>query len=245
MSAHPDYIPGTYAKKRPDAAQVAGRIIREWHERRRPSPMVKRQSDVLPPSICLSRKIGVGALEIADLAAKKLGCRVIDRHILNHIAAAGDLSEKTIRYFDERYPGKINEFAKLLAGEKSFIMSDYGRHLISAAYALAETGPVIFVGRGCHLILPRENVLAVRLIASPPYRVKRLAALMNIAEKEARRRLAEFDKEQRVFFRKLHGKKDAAAYEFDMVISLDHFAKPRWVAEVIVSAFRKKFPRRR
>jgi hypothetical protein len=235
-----EYLPGTYSKRRPSTAVLADRYIREW-EQRRLGKKKKTGATSMPPSVCISRKIGIGAVQIADLAAQKMDCPVFDRQILEYIGSSGDLNEKTIRYFDERYPGKFNEFVKLLAGEKSFIMSDYGRHLISAVYSLAESGPAIFVGRGCHLILPRDGVLAVRLIGSIPYRAKRLAALMNIDEDDAERQLLEFDKDQRVFFRKLHGKNDAPAEEFDLVINLNYFGQPEWAADVIVEAYRRKF----
>jgi len=237
------YLPGFYPKRGPAASVLAAQYIQEWEKQRIAKSRKAPAPKSIPAAICISRKIGIGAVQIADLAAKKLDCRVIDRQILDHIASEGNLKEKTIRYFDERYPGKINEFAKLLTGEKSFILSDYGRHLISAIYSLAETGPAIFVGRGCHLILPRDRVLAVRLIGSMSYRATRLADLMDIDEADAKRQLLEFDKEQRVFFRKLHGKNDAPADEFDIVINLDYFVKPQWAAEVIVSAYRKKFSR--
>lgn len=235
-----EYLPGTYSKRRPSTAVLADRYIRAW-ERGHLGKKKKTVATSLPPSVCISRKIGIGAVQIADLAAKKMDCPVFDRQILEYIGSSGDLSEKTIRYFDERYPGRFNEFVKLLAGEKSFIMSDYGRHLISAVYSLAESGPAIFVGRGCHLVLPRDRVLAVRLIGSIAYRAKRLATLMSIDKGEAERQLLEFDKEQRVFFRRLHGKSDAPADEFDLVINLDHFSKIKWVADVIVEAYRRKF----
>ena len=236
-----EYLPGSYSRRRPSASVLAARYILEWEQRRLKKSRKPSQAPSIQSSICISRKIGIGAVQIADMAAKKLKCPVIDRQILEHIGASGDLGEKTIRHFDERYPGKINELAHLLVGEKSFIMSDYGRHLIGSVYSLAESGPAIFVGRGCHLILPRDRVLAVRLIGSMPYRARRLAALMGIQESAARRQLLEFDKEQRIFFRKLYGRNNAPAEEFDMVVNLDYFAEPKWVADVIVTAYRKKF----
>jgi hypothetical protein len=43
--------------------------------------------------------------------------------------------------------------------------------------SMAATGSTIFVGRGTHLILPRDRVLAVRLICSDAFRTERLASL--------------------------------------------------------------------
>ncbi len=232
------YVPGTYAKKRPGAAEIADKYIREWDnvrlERARPG------QEILP-AICFSRKIGVGALEVADILAEKLNYRVIDREIIEHIANQAELSEKTVTIFDERYPGKLNEFLAFAFGEKSFIRSDYTRHLFRAIFAAAGLAPTIFVGRGAHLVLPRDRVLAVRFICSREYRVKRLSQILKVKAKEADSKLDQIDKEQRDFFKKAYGLKDASPYEFDMVINCDYISEPEWAAELVAQAFKNKF----
>jgi hypothetical protein len=79
------YVPGTYAKKRPQASTVAAQYAREWEIRRQKLLQKKGLQTEIPPCICFSRKIGVGALEIADILAKKLHLRVADREILEHM----------------------------------------------------------------------------------------------------------------------------------------------------------------
>ncbi|MCJ7683552.1 MAG: cytidylate kinase-like family protein, partial [Desulfobacteraceae bacterium] len=89
-----EFLPGIYAKKKPGAAVLADNYIREWEERWR-STKEKEPRPEMRPTICFSRKMGVGALEVADILAEKIGCRVIDREILEYIANQADLSEKT------------------------------------------------------------------------------------------------------------------------------------------------------
>lgn len=136
----------------------------------------------------------------------------------------------------------MTEFAALLFGEKSFIMSDFTRRLFSTVYTLAEAEPTIFVGRGTHLILPRENVLAVRCISSREFRTKRVADILNVTENVARKELNKADAEQRKFFKKAYGKKDAAPNEFDLIINCDFMNNPEWAAEIVCQAFMTKFP---
>ena len=157
------YIPGTYAKKLPDAAQMAGQYILDWEKRQ--LELKETVLGVMSPAICFSRKIGVGAMEIADILAEKIGYRVADREVIEHIANNADLSKKTVDFFDEHYPGKMNELSALLFREKSFIMSDYVRYLISAVFSMASAQPTIFVGRGANLILPRDSQLTIRFIS--------------------------------------------------------------------------------
>ena len=145
------YVPGTYAKRKPGSAALTGHYVRAWESRRlavEAEVNAAQQSSELSPCITFSRKIGVGALEIADMVAERLQYRVADRELIEQIASQANMSEHAIAYFDERFPGYINRTVKYLFGEKSFIDSDYSRHLISAVFAIAGLEPTIFVGRG-------------------------------------------------------------------------------------------------
>ena len=185
--------------------------------------------------------IGVGAIEVADALAEKTGYRVVDREILDYIASKAQLSEKTVAFFDERYPGKLNEILHLAFGEKSFIQSDYTKHLFSVVVTIAGFGPTIFVGRETHLLLPRNRVLAVRFIASKNHRVQRLAKILNVDEEVAESKLDQVDKEQRHFFKKVYGKKDVEPNEFDLIINLDYVTVPLWAAKIVSLTFQQKF----
>lgn len=232
------YTPGVYGQERRSAGELADRFIREWDERRlRERPREK----TLFPSICFSRKIGAGALEIADLVAPELGFRVVDREIMEHIAGQAGLSERTVAMFDECYRGRVSELLALAFGEKSFIKSDYTRHLFSSAIAMSGLGPTLFVGRGIHLLLPRDQVLAVRFICSDGRRIRRLSDILGASEDEVQGQLGRMDREQRDFFRSVYGKKEASPYEFDMVIHCDFIRNPSWAAGIVIRAFREKF----
>jgi cytidylate kinase len=238
------YAPGTYSERRPGAEEQVGYYISTWESRQLAQKKVQSattEPSELAPCIAFSRKIGVGALEIADILAKQLGYKVADRELIEQIAIQTGVSKKAVTYFDERFPGYVNRTYKYLFGEKAFIDSDYSRHLISAVYAIAGLEPTVFVGRGAHLILPREKVLAVRCISSDEYRAQRIADIMRISSKEAKKKLPDIDKEQTAFFAKVFGKKTATPYEFDMVINLDHFGNPGDVADIVNLAFNKKF----
>jgi hypothetical protein len=243
MTVHSEevkYVPGTYVKKRPGAAELSERYIKEWEEKRL-EPSVPAGERTFPPTICFSRKVGVGALEVADMLGAKLGHRVADGEILEHIASEANLRKKTVAFFDERYPGKMAELLAMAFGEKAFVLSDYNRLLFSAVLSLAGLGPTIFVGRGTHLLLPRERVLAVRLIASKEHRIKRLAQILDVDEKEAEETLDRSDRDQRNFYISVYGKKDASPYEFDLVINLDYISEPAMTAEIVETAFNQKF----
>ena len=177
----------------------------------------------------------------ADILAKKIGYRVIDREILEHVAKDKKLSEQTVAFFNEQYLDIITEYLSWIAGEKAFAKSESTHNLFRAILSFATLEPSIFVGRGTYLVLPREQVLAVRFIASDEYRIKRLARILNIKEKEAADKLNQVDKEQRRFFKQVYGKKTITPDEFDMVINYDYIREPQWAAEIVARAFKEKF----
>jgi cytidylate kinase len=224
--------------------ELMARYLRVW-TRQEPAwtamaPSAGPRSE-LAPCITLSRKIGVGALEVAEIVADKLGYAVADRALIEQIANQAEISEKAIAFFDERFPGYANRTFKYLFGEKAFIDSDYSRHLVRAVLGMAASAPTVFVGRGAHMILPRDRVLAVRCICSDDYRAGRMAKLLGIGKAAAMKKISSNDKEQAAFFRKVFGLKEAVAYEFDLVINLDHICDPGAAADIIVLAFERKY----
>ena len=234
------YVPGFLRKTRLDPAVVVHTYFREW-EKRHLELKRRRSKAKFYPAICFSRKIGVGVLETADILSKKIGYRVIDREILEHIAKDKNLSEKAVAFLNEQYPDILTEYLSWIVGEKAFAKSESINALFKTILSFATLEPSIFVGRGAYLLLPREQILAVRFIASDEHRIKRVANLLNITRKEAAKNLDQADKEQRLFFKQVYGKKSVTPDEFDMVINFDYVHKPRWAAEIVAQAFKEKF----
>jgi len=146
------------------------------------------QPEKLFPTICFSRIIGVGAVEIANILAKKIGYRVVDRQILEHITNEIKLNNITTASFNKRYHGKMSEYLSRFFNEISFPDNEYNRHLFATMLAIAGLGPTIFIGWGTHLVLPRERVMAVRFVCSKEYRIKRLAVILNVGDQEIERK---------------------------------------------------------
>jgi cytidylate kinase len=238
---HFTYIPGTYAGRKPGLAQLADASIKEWVKKQQKMGSTKIESAKMPPAICISRKIGTGAKEIADILAEKLHYRVADRELLEYLAKELEISNDTTAYFDDRYPGKMSELASMLFSDKSFTMGTNIKNFVGAVYTLADMGSTIFVGRGTHLFLPRDRVLSVRVICSDHTRIKRLTKILDLEENEVNVILNQVDAEQRDFFKKAFGKEEASPYEFDIVINCDHITRPADVAEIIALAFKGKF----
>jgi len=194
------------------------------------------------PSICISRKIGVGAIEVGQILGDRLGLKVLDREIIEQISNSAALRSQSIETFDERYPGKIKEFMCVILGDRAFNMTDYARELFYAAFCLAHMEPNIFVGRGIHLMLPRNRVFAVRFVSSQKRRIDRIAASLKINKQKAAQVLKQAEKEQMEFFKIVHQKDSAPADEFDLVMNMDYIDDPQTAAEAIDILFKRRFP---
>jgi len=231
-----DYSPGFYTKNQASASEMATQYINDWEE----SHQAKEQVEI-SPTICISRKTGVGAVEIADMVARKIEYRRVDRQIMERITNEIQLRKKTATIFDQRFPGKINKFLFRLFSGKPFPDNEYNRQLFSTIFSIAYLGPTIFVGWGTHLVLPRNRVFAVRFVCSQTYRTNRLAKILQLDEEKIEKILERLDTEQRDFFRKVYGVEKAPASEFDMVINCDYIGEPQSAAEIIEKNFKRKF----
>lgn len=232
------YVPGMYKKEKPNVQAVVEKVYNDWQQQRR---MPEQEEGKQFPVICFSRRIGVGALEIADILADQIGYRVIDREILEYLANRKGAHPLLEAFVDENSLSEMEDVFTFLFGVKTYAESEYSRLLFRAIFSFADLGPTIFVGRGAHLILPRERVLAVRLICSDSFRCARIAGILNIPESEAHVRLKQLDDEQRRFFHKIYGIQEDSPEEYDITINRDFFTNPVQVAEIIKTVLRQKF----
>ncbi|MFH1991587.1 MAG: cytidylate kinase family protein, partial [Pseudomonadota bacterium] len=166
---------------------------------------------------------------------------VIDREILEHLTSRNHLDKKLEAFIDERCPSEIEDILATLFGERSFSQSEYSRLLFRIIFSVADIGPAIFVGRGAHLILPRDRVFAVRLICSNEFRIKRLVNMLKIPESAASIKIHHYDMDQKNFFRRVYNLESAPANEFDLVINRDYIQGAKSIAEIVETAFKEKF----
>ena len=237
-NGNPVYVPGMYHKEKQNIKGVIEKVFNDWQQQRK---MREPESGKQFPVICFSRKIGVGALEIADILASQIGYHVIDREILEYLANREGADPILANLIDKNCQSEMEDMYPVRFGEKTYAKTEYSRLLFRAIFSFAGLGPAIFVGRGAHLILPRNRILAVRLICSDSFRTARIARMLNISEADAFSRLQQLDEDQHRFFQNIYGVKGDSPDEYDIVINRDFFKDPVQVAEIVKTAFVQKF----
>jgi cytidylate kinase len=120
---------------------------------------------------------------------------------------------------------------KIVSHEKYLV------HLNRIVVAAARRGKVVIVGRGANFLLPRNEGLAVRIVAPERYRVEQVMRRHKLAETEARRFIAELDRGRREFVLRFFHHDITDPHLFDLVINTDRIG-PQAAADAIVEAYR-------
>jgi cytidylate kinase len=120
------------------------------------------------------------------------------------------------------------------------------KYLVHAArivLAAARRGNVVLVGRGGQFLLPREQGLAVRIVASEKYRTRRTMEKYALSEVQARQFIATVDRGRTEFVAQFFHHDVADPHLYDLVINVD-FLGPDAAAEQIVAGWRQVEARR-
>ena len=115
-------------------------------------------------------------------------------------------------------------------GQHGHPSRNYVSQLTRIIQAVARQSNIIFVGRGARFLLPREKVLAVRLVAPEGFRVKRLMHVFNLSEPDARRYMREADQGRREFVQRFFHHDITDPHLYDLVINTEGLgieARPR------------------
>lgn len=188
-----------------------------------------RDHDSRPgPVICISREVGCGAVNIANLLAAELDkhglCkkwRVISKEILQDSARELDMDPNKLKNYLKE--GERGVFDDILAAfnEKRF-KSDrkINKTLIDLIKSFATDGHCIIVGRAGHIIAKDiDRSLLVKLTAPIEWRVKQIMDKNNLNLRQALEFIEKTEIERENFRKHIAGD-DSKADEFDLTINV-------------------------
>jgi len=200
--------------------------------------------------ICVARQDGARAQEVAQLAAKRLDFRLVDEDILTRAAAEAGVERDVVADLERRK----SRVMSLLEGFGSAGLavgyvpapnvlserepaSDELRGLIrSVIEEVADAGNAVIVSHAASMALgERDDVLRVLVTASPRVREQRLAAALEIDEKEAARTVKQSDAGRADYIKRFYGISAELPTHYDVVINTDQLS-PERAARLIVQA---------
>jgi cytidylate kinase len=212
-------------------SQVAERQMRTWalqleaERRLEEERAAKAMEQRIHPYLVLSRETGVNANELAHAVAAKCGWKVLDRELLDYLAEHEHYSRFALDFVDEKVVSWFREtFGKWL-DEQLVSQAEYVSRLGKLVLLAAQHESTVFVGRGVQFILPRENGVAVRIIAPRKQRVQRVQQERRCSRHEAEKFVDHTDNDRSEFVRRyfLHDVADPCLY--DLVINLQHVSR--------------------
>lgn len=230
-------------REEPKIVAAAERQMRAWSlaqelsQRAAQTRRVDQPHQGFGPYITVSREAGAGGSQIAELVGQKLGWEVLDRNLLDRVAERFRLCRHMLELVDETQPSFARDVLGAWFDPRIVPHGKYVVCLGRVVEAAARRGRVVLVGRGANLLLPRDQGLAVRLIASESYRVQQIMQRCGLEESQARRYMAEVDRGRREFVLEWFNRDITDPHLFDLVIQVDRLG-PAGAADAIIAAYR-------
>jgi cytidylate kinase len=122
-------------------------------------------------------------------------------------------------------------FDSRVVSEDSYVI-----HLERITYLAAMHGRVVFVGRGAHLFLPRDNGLAVRIVAPKKMRIEEIVRRTNFPHQHAAQMMEELDAARAALCRRHFHQEIADPLGYDLVVNMAKWT-PEAAADLIADAF--------
>ncbi|MGD0517580.1 MAG: cytidylate kinase-like family protein [Thermoguttaceae bacterium] len=191
--------------------------------------------------LTISREAGAGGSEIAAIVGKRLGWEVLDKNLLDKVAERFNIDRSMLNLVDETRSNWVYDVLGTWMDSKVIPHETYVSQLSRVILAAARQANFIIVGRGARFILPREKVLAIRLVASEAFRLKRIMQSNKLSEADARRHMHEVDQGRREFVHRFFHHNITDPHLYDLVINTEGLGI-ECAAEEIIAAARLEQP---
>jgi CMP/dCMP kinase len=183
------------------------------------------------PVVTISRQYGAGGSSVAALVAEGIGAEVLDKRLIEQVAAKLALQPSEVEEEEERprtmFESLVRSFSTLEPGMGAGWTPPYPdplfdprKEIISLTEQLireaAATGNVVIVGRGAGFILrDLPGVFRVFLWAPEEVRTRALMERFALSEVDAARKMHETDSNRAAYVHQLYGRHwtDPEGYE--------------------------------
>lgn len=159
-----------------------------------------------------SRAMGSLGEEVADLAAKQLGFRIVRKELINTAARMAGHPELALAAVDDLGLLNINPTPKASLAYRAALAQLVG--------AEAERGACIIIGRAGQSILKEASrTLHVRLTAPMELRIERVAARFRISPEAAREQIKATDHTRSFYVRRYYHSHWDDPNQYDLVLN--------------------------
>jgi cytidylate kinase len=192
------------------------------------------------PIITVSRELGSGGTELAELVADRLGYTLFDKEVIEVVAREAGVQREIFEGLDERTRSGIEQWVDGVLHRRIVTSQDFVRSLAKTLITVARTGSAVVVGRGANFILAGEPALHVRVVAGREYRLRRFMRVQGIEREEAGRALDQADRDRAEFVQKYLHQDLLDVTAFDLVLNLERIGLDRGV-NLVMGLYRDLF----
>lgn len=209
------------------AAQADDRVVRSKAD----IPLTRRAIR----HIAVSREAGAGGSEIALALGQQLGWEVFDKNLLDRVADRFHLSRLMLDLVDETRGNWVYDVLGTWMDRKIVTHEKYFARLSRIVLAAARTEHAVFVGRGVQYLLPPDEVLAVRIVASPDYRLRKIMTRTGMSVYQARRWMLEMDEGRREFVERFFHHDIADPHYYHLVVNVERCGQESAVMQILAA----------
>jgi hypothetical protein len=183
--------------------------------------------------LTISREAGACGAEIGRQIGEHLGWDVYHRNLLDRIAERFNLPRTMLDLVDETQAGWVYDVLGTWMNHKLVPHEKYVACLTRVIVAAARKGHAVFVGRGAQFVLRRQEVFAVRIVASQKHRVAQIMEKAGLTKDQASRYVKEIDAGRHKFVERFfhHDINDPHLYE--LVINVERCGKATAIKEIL------------
>jgi cytidylate kinase len=181
----------------------------------------KEKKPKYPFVITVSRESGSGGSEISRILAKDLGMDLMGGQIIQKVAESSKMSTKVIESLDEKAVSALDSLVTSMFSARSISGTEYFRHLTQVILTIGKHGNAIVVGRGAHMILPKEETFRLRFIAPMAFRIQNLMRSRDYTKREAEEYIKKREGDRLAFLKKHFQSDPADPSQYDMVINTE------------------------
>jgi len=221
--------------RNPAIARFVEKQIRNWELARRQRPgALTGETQEVHDFVAISRAVGAGGKELATKLGQELDWPAFDKEILDAMAGDDALRRRIYDSMDERDMTWCEETLKALL-QPGFSRNDYFHRLTETVLSLARQGPGVFLGRGVHLILPRNRGFRVRLVAPVEQRVAYLAKSLGLSIEDARTEMVRTEENRATFLLNHFRVPTDDATLHDLTINMERFSLDQAVSLILTT----------
>jgi cytidylate kinase len=207
-------------------------MSKELKDREDRSRLAKPAAQRALKYVAISREIGAGGSDVGQALSQRLGWPVFDRNLLDCIAEHFNLPRMMLDLVDETHASWVYDVLGTWMDRKIVPHEKFVACLSRIIAEAARRGNGVFVGRGAQFLLPRQDTLTVRLIASPEYRLRQIMSRLGMNEPEARTHIREVECGRREFVERFFHRDLTDPHLYDLVINVERSGIEKAVNEI-------------